>query len=67
MGNTLSDPQGAFTVKSFCQAYSISRAHYYVLTKKGKGPRFFHFGTRRLISYEAARAWHRALEAEAAS
>ena len=66
MEDTFSGPQGAFTVDDFCKAYSISRAYYYVLTKKGKGPRFFHVGTRRLISYEAASEWQRSLEAKAA-
>lgn len=54
----------AFTVDGFCRAYLISKAMFYVLAKEGKGPKTFRVGRKRLVSWESAEAWRRAMEAE---
>jgi hypothetical protein len=50
-------PPVAFTVKEFCEAHRISVSYYYELKKLGRAPREMMFGTRRIISAEAAAAW----------
>jgi hypothetical protein len=58
----MSDDQaggGAFTVKEFCAAHSMSVAFYYVLKAKGEGPREMRLNSKVLISWEAAEAWRR--------
>ena len=56
---------GAFTVKDFCKAHSISLAYYYDLKAAGIGPREMRLKHKVLISYEAAADWRRAREAAA--
>src|SRR5262245_21197394 len=58
---------GAFTVDDFCALHRLSRAMYYKLNKRGKGPREIRLGAKILISREAAAEWRRALEAETAA
>jgi predicted DNA-binding transcriptional regulator AlpA len=56
----------AFSIDEFCTEHNISRATYYNLIKVGKAPQQMKVGARRLISIEAAAAWRRQMEAEAA-
>lgn len=53
---------GAFTVREFCDAHSISVAFYYVLRQEGLGPREMPLKSKILISYEAAAEWRRQRE-----
>jgi predicted DNA-binding transcriptional regulator AlpA len=55
-----------YYLQEFCEAYSISRSQVYKLWEEGKGPLCARMGKRRVISVEAARAWFRKLEEEAA-
>ncbi len=52
----------AYSVADFCKSHSISRATYYVLRKKGLGPRVMHVGGKPLISTEAAADWRKIME-----
>lgn len=56
----------AYTVDEFCAAYRICRASFYNLQKSNLGPRIMRVGGRVLISKEAAAAWRREREGEAA-
>jgi hypothetical protein len=56
----------AYSLTQFCQAHNISRSQLYKLWGEGKGPLWARAGKRRLIPVEAARAWLRKLEEEAA-
>jgi hypothetical protein len=58
-----------FTIKEFCQAHHISRAKLYGLWNAGHGPRRIQdgFGTKNLISVEAAADWKREREAATAA
>ena len=58
--------KAAFSIDEFCAEHGISRATFYNLKKAGKAPLEMHVGTRRLISIEAAAAWRRQMEAQAA-
>ena len=53
----------AYTVAEFCEAFRISRGHFYNLIKKGVGPPRFHVGRRTLIAVESAEDWRRGMEA----
>jgi excisionase family DNA binding protein len=64
-GIRLSSPPSAYTIAEFCEAYRISRAHLYVLLRKGDGPKTFTAGRRRLIGRDAAAEWVRRNEARA--
>jgi hypothetical protein len=59
-------PSLGMSVEEFCEAYSIKTNLFYELLKAGKGPRCMLLGRRRVITHEAALAWQRAREAEAA-
>jgi hypothetical protein len=63
-GNAMIDNAGggAFTVKTFCKAHSISVTLYYQMKKDGTGPREMAAGHRVLISFEAAKEWRRKRE-----
>ena len=50
-------PHVAYSVREFCVAHKISVSYYYVLKKLGRAPAEMQFGTRRIISAEAAAAW----------
>jgi hypothetical protein len=56
----------AFTIDEFCVRHGISRGTYYNLKDIGKAPTEMRAMGRVLISREAAEAWRRAREAEAA-
>jgi len=56
--------RAAQTIPEFCDDNRISRSKLYDLWKQGKGPRFFHVGTKVLISCEASAAWRSEREAE---
>jgi hypothetical protein len=59
-------PALAMSVDEFCESYSIKVNLFYDLLKAGKGPRCMMLGRRRVITHEAALAWQRQREAEAA-
>jgi hypothetical protein len=59
-------PALGMSVEEFCEAYSIKVNLFYELLKAGKGPRCMLLGRRRIITQEAALAWQRQREAEAA-
>jgi hypothetical protein len=54
----------AQSVDQFCSANNISRASFYNLLKRGKGPRLMKVGGRTLISREASLDWRRRMEEE---
>jgi hypothetical protein len=56
--------EGAFSIPQFCVAFSLSRGQFYKLRKDGRGPVIMDAG-KPLISYAAAAAWRRSLEARA--
>jgi hypothetical protein len=60
-------PAGAYTIRQFCAAHSISEAFFYVLRARGEGPRMMRLGRRRLISLEEARRWREAHTAKEAA
>jgi hypothetical protein len=66
---TVSDlgDRAAFTVDEFCSAHRISRSKLYQMWNAGIGPRIMRIGTKVLITIEAAEAWRREREAEAAA
>ena len=55
--------QPIFTIAEFCAVHRISRSRLYQEWKEGTGPRFFHVGTKVLITREAAADWRREREA----
>lgn len=55
-----------YSVAQFCAAHHISRSKFYLLIGAGEAPARIRVGRRVLISDEAAQAWRRALEAQAA-
>jgi hypothetical protein len=57
----------AYSVPEFCTVHGISRAFFYSLRKKGRGPVEMKVAARTLISVEAAAAWRRQMETEAAA
>ena len=52
----------AFSIPEFCRRHGISRAHFYNLSKNGRGPALMRVGRRTLISAEAAAEWRRRME-----
>jgi hypothetical protein len=64
--SNLTGGKAAFSIDEFCAGHGISRAMFYVLKKTGKAPVEMKVGTRVLISIEAAAAWRRQMEVEAA-
>jgi predicted DNA-binding transcriptional regulator AlpA len=58
--------KAAFSIDEFCTDHGISRATFYNLKKIGRAPLEMKIGARRLISVEAAAAWRRQMEAQAA-
>jgi predicted DNA-binding transcriptional regulator AlpA len=52
----------AYTINSFCEAYSISRSLFYKLKEQGKAPHTFTLGNRVLISIESAEKWQASME-----
>jgi hypothetical protein len=56
-------PQAAMSVRAFCATHSISRSLFYLLRRRGCGPAILKAGSKTLVSFEAAEAWRRRLEA----
>jgi predicted DNA-binding transcriptional regulator AlpA len=54
------------TIDEFCQRQKISRATYYVLKHKRRGPRVIRIGNRDRISEESEADWRREMEQDAA-
>ena len=52
----------AISIRSFCEAHGISRAHFYNLMKRGLAPKTLVAGRRRLVSAESACEWRRSME-----
>ena len=50
----------AYTIREFCVAHRISRATYYNLKNKNKGPAEAHLLGRVIITRESAAAWRQA-------
>lgn len=57
----------ALSVAEFCKAHGISRALFYKLVRKGRGPVLMKAGRRTLISKEAADEWRREAETKRVS
>ena len=60
------DAEQSFTIDEFCKLERICRATYYNLDKRGEGPDTILVGSRRRITSEARRRWHRKRERAAA-
>ena len=52
----------AMTVREFCEAHRLSRSLFYVLVRKGHGPKLMRLGGKTLISVEAAADWRQKME-----
>lgn len=50
-------PGDCYTIEEFCQRNRISKQFYYKLRAKGQTPAEMRFGTRVLITKEAATEW----------
>jgi hypothetical protein len=61
----ISQQKAAYSVVEFCARDGICRVSLYNYWRRGIGPRFMKVGSRRLISVEAERDWHREREAAA--
>lgn len=61
------DTNQAYSIATFCQRHSISRALYYKMAKEGKAPKTIKLGRRTLISQESALAWRQRMENQTAS
>jgi hypothetical protein len=57
----------SMSVEEWCRHRRLSRAMLYKLWRQGKGPAFYHIGTRRFISERADAEWLAEREAEAAT
>jgi predicted DNA-binding transcriptional regulator AlpA len=66
MADTDLKNKDVLTLEEFCSQNGICVATFYNLKKIGKAPRSMKVGWRRFISIEAAAAWRRQMEAEAA-
>ena len=60
--SSASEVAGAFSIAEFCAAHHISRSYYFMIRRRGEGPREMKVGRRRLISVEAAADWRRERE-----
>lgn len=54
--------QDYFTIDLFCEAFHISRTHFYRLKNEGRGPKLFKLGKRTLIRKTSADQWAASLE-----
>jgi hypothetical protein len=54
----------AFSILEFCSRHGLSTGLYYILKRKGKGPRELRIQGRILVTKEAASDWRRARELE---
>jgi hypothetical protein len=57
--------QPVFTIAEFCAAHRISRSSLYLAWRDGVGPRFFHVGSKVLITRESAAEWRAERESAA--
>lgn len=64
MSSTSSDER---SVEGFCRRWSISRATFYNLKRRGLAPAIMKLGTRTIVSPEAEEAWRLRMEAETAA
>jgi hypothetical protein len=65
-GRAAQPPPAALTVQQFCFAHAISRSLFYVLLKRGDGPRLLKAGRRTLVTADAAADWRHRMEAATA-
>jgi hypothetical protein len=49
----------AHTISEFCRAHRISRAHYYVLRRRGLGPEETELLGKIIITHESAARWRK--------
>jgi hypothetical protein len=56
-------PVRAYSIRTFCEAHSISPDMFFKMQRGGWGPVVMKVGHRTLISEEAAKDWRRAMEA----
>jgi len=47
----------SYTIPQFCDAYHISRGHYYALKEQGLAPKELRLGRRVIITRRAAEEW----------
>lgn len=47
------------TIEEFCERNRIAMSTYFIMKRRGEGPRTVKIGKRRLISAEAETAWRR--------
>jgi hypothetical protein len=52
----------SYTVDEFCKSERISRVALYDFWKRGKGPRYYMNGKRRIITHAARTDWQREME-----
>ena len=57
-------PNDVHSIESFCRSNGISVTTYFMLKRKGKGPREMKVGKRILISPQAEADWRREREGE---
>jgi hypothetical protein len=55
-------PIAVYSIAEFCHAHRVSKAFFYNLLKRGKGPTVMKVGTRTLVSDEAAKDWRQRME-----
>jgi hypothetical protein len=63
----MASDKAAYSIDEFCARNGICRVSLYNYWRRGVGPRSFKVGSRRLITAEAERDWHRDREREAAA
>jgi hypothetical protein len=51
------DEAAVYTIPQFLKAHNISYGKFYQMCKQGLGPDMMEYGTRRVISVEAAARW----------
>lgn len=54
----------AYTIAEFCQAFRVSRGHFYNLVRRGEGPRLLRVGKRVLVSADSVAEWVRRSEVQ---
>ncbi|WP_186100317.1 hypothetical protein [Burkholderia gladioli] len=54
----------SYTLAQFCDAYHISRVHYYTLKEQGRAPQEMRLGRRIIITRRAAEAWEERMISE---
>jgi hypothetical protein len=59
--------KAALTIPEFCREHRFSVAFFYVLRKRGQGPRVTKIGARRIITHEDAAVWRAVMSAQSAA